>query len=110
LIANVPLLLWAAVRRPRIQNSFALSTLADTGRQAIGKRDNQPLMKRVFSPQSLGCWAFAFLAFGSTCGSFAATWLPLELNGVDARSFGVDPNNHFHVYLGTANGLPIGDL
>ena len=49
LIANLPLLLWAAVRRLRIQNSFALSTLADTGRQAIGKRDNQSLMKRVSS-------------------------------------------------------------
>ena len=36
--ATLPLLLWAAVRRLRIQNSFALSTLADTGRQAIGKR------------------------------------------------------------------------
>jgi 2-iminobutanoate/2-iminopropanoate deaminase len=37
LIANLPQLLWAAVRRLRIQNSFALSTLADTGRRAIGK-------------------------------------------------------------------------
>ena len=49
LIANLPLLLWAAVRRLQIQNSFALSTLAGTGRQAIGKRDNQSLMKRVSS-------------------------------------------------------------
>ncbi len=37
LIANLPLLLWTAVRRLRIQNSFALSTLADTGRRAIGR-------------------------------------------------------------------------
>ena len=49
LIANLPLLCGRAVRRLRIQNSFALSTLAGTGRQAIGKRDNQSLMKRVSS-------------------------------------------------------------
>jgi hypothetical protein len=38
LIAIHPMPLWAGVRRLLVQNSFALSTLADIGRQAIGKR------------------------------------------------------------------------
>ena len=35
---------------------------------------------------------------------FAAPWLPFGPFGGDARSFGIDPSDHEHLYLGTLNG------
>lgn len=35
---------------------------------------------------------------------FAAPWLPFGPFGGDARSFGVDPSDHEHLYLGSLNG------
>ena len=34
----------------------------------------------------------------------AATWLPFGPFGGDARAFGLDPQDHAHLYLGTTNG------
>lgn len=34
----------------------------------------------------------------------AFDWLPFGPDGGDARAFAVDPHNHSHLYLGTANG------
>jgi photosystem II stability/assembly factor-like uncharacterized protein len=34
----------------------------------------------------------------------ALNWLPFGPDGGDARAFAVDPHNHSHLYLGTANG------
>jgi photosystem II stability/assembly factor-like uncharacterized protein len=34
----------------------------------------------------------------------AADWLPFGPDGGDARSFAADPQNHLHLYLGTATG------
>ncbi len=37
-------------------------------------------------------------------GAFAAPWLPFGPFGGDARSFGIDPSDHQHLYLGSLNG------
>ena len=49
----------------------------------------------------------ASIALGLVCLSYpsiAAPWLPFGPFGGDARSFGVDPTDHEHLYLGGLNG------
>ncbi len=49
--------------------------------------------------------ASLFLLLGSALpASAAAPWIPFGPFGGDARSFAVDPKDHAHIYLGTANG------
>lgn len=49
------------------------------------------------------CLSF-FLLLTLTPHTWAAPWLPFGPFGGDARSFGVDPTNQDHLYLGTLNG------
>ena len=48
------------------------------------------------------CIALGLTCFA--CPSFAAPWLPFGPFGGDARSFGTDPSDHEHLYLGSLNG------
>ncbi len=42
--------------------------------------------------------------FATEHSLFAAPWLPFGPFGGDARSFGIDPSDHEHLYLGSLNG------
>jgi len=45
------------------------------------------------------------LILGLFCSRIhAVSWFPEGPDGGDARTFAVDPTNHLHLYLGTANG------
>jgi len=48
---------------------------------------------------------FLILIFAISCLRLnAANWLPFGPDGGDARSFAADPQDHLHLYLGTATG------
>lgn len=49
------------------------------------------------------CFGLVLFLMGASQGR-AAAWLPYGPDGGDARSFAVDPSNHAHLFLGTANG------
>lgn len=46
----------------------------------------------------------ALVISGACAVARGATWLPFGPYGGDARSFGVDPADHAHLYLGTTTG------
>jgi photosystem II stability/assembly factor-like uncharacterized protein len=47
-------------------------------------------------------WLVLLILVGRT--AVGSPWLPFGPDGGDARSFGADPKDHTHIYLGTADG------
>ncbi len=47
---------------------------------------------------------FLLVLFSAAISAQAASWFPFGPDGGDARSLAVDPNDHTHIYLGTATG------
>ena len=60
-----------------------------------------PLIRR----STLGLlWAVGALSLVTAPAVHAVNWLPFGPYGGDARSFGADPTDHTHLYLGTTTG------
>ncbi|ADW69306.1 WD40/YVTN/BNR-like repeat-containing protein [Granulicella tundricola] len=60
-------------------------------------------MFRRFALKSALLTFLSPLLFSATFAA-AAPWLPFGPDGGDARKFAIDPHDHTHLYLGTANG------
>ncbi len=64
----------------------------------------QPCVPALSPLQRVRLLLLVGLVFVCVRPSSAAPWLPFGPFGGDARSFGIDPSNHEHLYLGTLNG------